>query len=63
MFEKYFQEGIDKLEITDDGVRLEGVAEFRETVRARDISGIEVRGRGIALQLTANFHCSLFYIG
>lgn len=42
-----FQEGIDKLEITDDGVRLEGVAEFREAVHARDISAIEVRGRGI----------------
>lgn len=34
-------EGIDKLEITDDGVRLEGVAEFREAVHARDISAIE----------------------
>ena len=43
-----FQEGIDKLEITDDGIRLEGVAEFREAVRARDVSAIEVRGWGIA---------------
>ena len=39
----YLQEGIAKLQITDDGIRLEGVAEFREAVHARDISAIEVR--------------------
>lgn len=42
-FRIYFQEGIAKLQITDDGIRLEGVAEFREAVHAQDISTIEVR--------------------
>ena len=37
--------------ITDDGIRLEGVAEFREIVHARDISTIEVRG-GALQELT-----------
>jgi len=36
------QEGIDKLEFTDVGIRLEGIAEFRGPVHARDISAIAV---------------------
>lgn len=55
-----FQEGIDKLEITDDGIRLEGVAEFREAVRARDVSAIEVRGGALQIQLLL-ISTALFY--